>query len=99
MHGHMLRRGSNQPVACQGGDPHTPVPNINRVCELSHMRVFTSRELQVVFLLGQGKTTKEIARTLQLAPATVSSYRKGICRKLDVHSTAELLQRILMISR
>ena len=54
---------------------------------------FTSRELQVMSLIADGKTTKEIASTLALSTETVGTYRKSICRKLNVHSTAELVQK------
>ena len=53
----------------------------------------TPREHQVVELIGRGKTTKEIATTLNLSTETVGNYRKGICRKLDIHTTAELVCR------
>jgi DNA-binding CsgD family transcriptional regulator len=50
----------------------------------------TAREMSVLQLIGLGKTTKEIASHLNLSPQTVSDYRKGICRKLDLHTTAGL---------
>ena len=49
------------------------------------------REEQVLDLLGKGNTTKDIAVSLDLSPATVSNHRKSICRKLDIHSTATLV--------
>jgi DNA-binding CsgD family transcriptional regulator len=51
------------------------------------------REKQILDMIGEGKTTKEIATLLNLSPSTVSHHRKSICRKLDVHSTAELVYR------
>ena len=53
----------------------------------------TSREQQVLDLVGKGKTTKEIATILNLSTGTVGNHRKSICRKWDVHSTAELVYR------
>lgn len=41
-------------------------------------------------LIGQGLASKEIAVRLKLSPSTVAAYRKGLCRKLDLHSTSEL---------
>lgn len=49
------------------------------------------RESEVLSLLGKGKTTKEIADALALSVETIATYRKGICKKLDVHSTASLI--------
>ncbi|HKE23227.1 MAG TPA: LuxR C-terminal-related transcriptional regulator [Bryobacteraceae bacterium] len=53
----------------------------------------TPREQQVLDLIGKGKTTKEIATILKLSTGTVGNHRKSICRKWDVHSTAELVYR------
>jgi DNA-binding CsgD family transcriptional regulator len=53
--------------------------------------VLTTKEREIMNLLGQGKTSKEIAAALKLKPATIASHRKNLCRKLNVHSTAELI--------
>ncbi len=50
----------------------------------------TSRETDVLALIGQGKTTKEIATLLSISVQTVGNHRKHICRKLDLHSTVEI---------
>jgi len=52
---------------------------------------FSSREREILKLLGQGKTSKEIAVLLTLRMTTIASHRRSICRKLGVHSTAELI--------
>jgi two-component system, NarL family, response regulator NreC len=54
-------------------------------------RTLTARQREVLALIGEGRTTKEIARALLLSVETVGNHRKQICRKLDVHSTAELV--------
>jgi len=51
----------------------------------------TQREKQVLDLIGFGKTTKEVAAILNLSTGTIGNHRKSICRKLDAHSTAELV--------
>jgi DNA-binding CsgD family transcriptional regulator len=51
----------------------------------------TPRELETLALIGQGKTSKEVATALSLSAHTIAHYRKGLCRKLNVHSTAELV--------
>jgi DNA-binding CsgD family transcriptional regulator len=53
---------------------------------------FTLKERQIVELLARGKTSKEIAEHLNITIGTVGSHRKALCRKLNVHSTAELIQ-------
>ena len=51
----------------------------------------TARERQILDLIGTGSSTKEIARALEISVWTVASHRKRICRKLGVHTTAELV--------
>jgi DNA-binding NarL/FixJ family response regulator len=57
----------------------------------------TVRERQLIELLAQGKTSKEIAAVLEVAVSTISSHRKSICRKLNVHSSAELIHYSMSI--
>jgi DNA-binding NarL/FixJ family response regulator len=55
--------------------------------------VLTAREQQILTLLGHGKTSKEIAAILNLSVTTIGSHRRSLCRKLQAHSTAELVHR------
>lgn len=50
------------------------------------------REVRVLRMIAQGKTSKEIAVALELAVETVRSYRKSIMRKLNVRNVAGLLR-------
>jgi DNA-binding CsgD family transcriptional regulator len=61
------------------------------VKEARAIELFTIRELEILALLGQGKTSKEIAVLLNLGVTTIASHRRNICRKLRIHSTAELI--------
>lgn len=56
----------------------------------------TSRERQVLALIAHGKTSKEIADCMSLSVETVGNHRKSLCRKLAVHSTAELVLRAVV---
>jgi DNA-binding NarL/FixJ family response regulator len=53
------------------------------------------RELQVLRLVADGKTSKEIAVMLDLREQTVRSYRKTMMRKLGVNNVAGLTQLAL----
>ena len=53
------------------------------------------RELQVLRLVADGKTSKEIATLLSLSEQTVRSYRKTMMRKLGVNNVAGLTQLAL----
>jgi DNA-binding CsgD family transcriptional regulator len=52
--------------------------------------LLTHRERQVLCLIGQAKTTKEIANLLNLSVHTVGSHRKRLCAKLNLRSSTEL---------
>ncbi len=49
----------------------------------------TSREREVLRLLGAGKSTEEMARALFVAPATVRNHIQSIMNKLGAHSRLE----------
>ncbi len=59
-------------------------------CSGTGISDLSARELEVLKLIGQGKASKEIAELLCISETTVSEYRKRICKKLALHSTAEL---------
>ncbi len=50
----------------------------------------TDRELEVLELIGLGRTTREIAATLQLGVATVDTYRARIKEKMSFRNAVEL---------
>jgi DNA-binding NarL/FixJ family response regulator len=50
----------------------------------------TSREREVIQLLAEGKTSKEVAVTLNLSVKTAETHRTNLMRKLDLHSVADL---------
>jgi DNA-binding NarL/FixJ family response regulator len=51
----------------------------------------TPREREVVQLLAEGKSTKEVAVALDLSVKTAETHRANIMRKLDLHSISELV--------
>lgn len=48
------------------------------------------REEQVLRLIADGFSSKEIARNLQIAPSTVEVHRRNIMRKVGLHKVADL---------
>ncbi len=60
--------------------PHRPGSNL------------TPRELEIVALLAQGKSNKEVAASLGLSQRTVESHRTRIMQKLDLNSFSELIR-------
>ena len=55
----------------------------------------TPRERDVVRLLAEGLTSKEIAARLAMAPKTVDGHRSAIMEKLGIHSVAGLVKYAL----
>lgn len=54
--------------------------------------LLTRREQEVLDLLMQGDTSREIAYSLSLSLKTVESHKFNLMRKLDVHSRSELVK-------
>ncbi len=53
----------------------------------------SERERQVLVLVAQGATNREIAASLHLSPYTVKEYASSLYRKLDVRNRLEAVQR------
>lgn len=54
--------------------------------------LLTSREREVLQMIAESKTNKEIATTLNLSVYTVEAHRGRIMEKLNLHSTPELVR-------
>src|SRR5215475_13547819 len=59
----------------------------------SPVKSLSDRELEVFQLIGQWKTTRDIADELHLSVKTIEYYREQIKRKLNLKNAAELTQR------
>lgn len=60
--------------------------------EDDQIELLTGRERQVLQLIAEGNTTKEIARLFHLSVKTVESHRSRIMNKLDIHNIANLVR-------
>ena len=63
--------------------------------------MLTAREREVVQLIAEGNSNKKIAHLLSISVKTVETHRSASMRKLDIHSTADLVryavrQRLIM---
>jgi DNA-binding CsgD family transcriptional regulator len=63
----------------------------SRVHDLGDLDCLTSRELEVLALLGRGMRTKEIAQTLHRSVSTIDGHRERIGQKLGINDRAELI--------
>ena len=67
--------------------PGSPVPTTGgRTSRL------TSREREIVQLLSEGKSSKEVASSLGISVKTAETHRANIMRKLEIHSVSELVR-------
>lgn len=55
-------------------------------------KAISDRERQVLQLVAEGKTTKEIAALLGISVKTAESHRSNMMEKLDIHDTAGLVR-------
>jgi DNA-binding NarL/FixJ family response regulator len=58
----------------------------------SSIEELSNRELEVFWLIGQGRSTAEIAKQLNLSVKTVETHREKIKRKLGLTSAGELMR-------
>jgi DNA-binding NarL/FixJ family response regulator len=56
----------------------------------------SSRELQVFTMIGDGRSTLEIADELQIATSTVETYRERLKAKLNLKSGSELIRQAVL---
>jgi DNA-binding NarL/FixJ family response regulator len=52
----------------------------------------TSREREIVQLLAEGKSSKEVAASLCISVKTAETHRANIMRKLQLHAVSELVR-------
>jgi DNA-binding NarL/FixJ family response regulator len=53
--------------------------------------LLTDREKEVVHLLAEGRSNKEVAALLDLGLSTVETHRANLMQKLNLHNTAEIV--------
>lgn len=54
--------------------------------------ILSNREKEILSLIAEGKSSKEISETLFLAKSTVDTHRKNMIRKLDLSNGSELVK-------
>ncbi|TMA27376.1 MAG: response regulator transcription factor [Deltaproteobacteria bacterium] len=73
-------------------------PNISRSVVEAYMTkdlstdLLTARERQVLQMVGEGKSTKDVAKMLGISAKTAESHRARLMQKLDIHETASLVR-------
>lgn len=82
-------------------------PELSRKTFLEHARdsgenkipnpELTPRQLEVLRLIADGKTTKDIARELQISVKTVESHRAQLMDRLNIHDVAGLVRHAIRV--
>jgi DNA-binding NarL/FixJ family response regulator len=81
---------------CTGGkysDPIINTKNHHSQDDFSRKLKLSSRELQILQLLREGYSNKEISQKLFLSELTVKTHRKNIMAKMDAKNIADLLRK------
>ena len=68
------------PSGLTGNEPRDPYESL------------TSREKQVLQLIAEGRTNKEVAAMLKLSPHTIETHRTNLMQKLGLHTVAEVVR-------
>jgi len=69
--------------------------NLGDATQAAPLADLSPREIQVLRMIAEGKTSKEIAVMLDLSVQTIRSYRKAMMKKLGVNNVAGLTQLAL----
>jgi two-component system response regulator FixJ len=64
---------------------------VTRVAELS------PRQVEVMHLVADGFSNKEIAQKLAISPRTVENYRAWVMEKLDARNLADLVRKVIVL--
>jgi DNA-binding NarL/FixJ family response regulator len=75
-------------------DPHILPANHHSEDEFSRKLKLSTREKEILQLIKEGFSSKEISQQLFLSELTVKTHRKNIMAKLDVRNVVELLKKI-----
>jgi DNA-binding NarL/FixJ family response regulator len=102
--GYLLKRSAASELATairevsQGRSYVTPLITAGLVGSLQHpddrapARELTARQREVLQLLAEGRSMKEVANVLNVTPRTVAFHKYRMMEQLNVKSTAELVQ-------
>lgn len=84
------------PTRCAGADDYSEVRmQVNSRTSTTTAPSLTDREMMILFLMGAGRTTSEIAFLLGLRPRTVENRKRHIYEKLGVGSQSQAIARAI----
>lgn len=94
----MLIAGIRQSTTSQenGRGLSSQAPDLKALAEseevYARMTPLTAREQEVMTLLAEGRTVREVASELALSMKTIEAHKLNLMRKLDIHNRASLVE-------
>ncbi len=64
----------------------------------ARLECLTEREREILNMLLEGDSSKQVATALKLSPRTVETHRNNIMKKMHVHSFPELVRNLLTLN-
>ena len=61
------------------------------------LEALSPRQREVLRLIAEGRTTKQIAQTLQISVKTVETHRSQLMERLDIHDVAGLVRYAIIV--
>ena len=85
-------RSVNSPtvVSTASSNPATPV--VKSTTDTDPIDLLSSRAREILQMLAEGKTNKEVAQVLNISVYTVDAHRGRIMEKLNLHSIGEMVR-------
>ena len=80
----------NRPYFCSGVKRIFKCHDEQEILKGLHRSTLTQREREVLKMISEGFTTKQMADTLDLSTKTVDAHRRKIMNKLNLHTVPEL---------
>jgi DNA-binding NarL/FixJ family response regulator len=91
-------RAIRQLASGNGSDPaelSSTIPDLRALAERTppvvRPHILTAREQEIVKLLAEGMTVKEVAQDLALSIKTVEAHKLNLMRKLNIHNRSSLI--------
>ena len=90
-----IRRVSSNHLYISPGIPDAVASSVSSNPQSGKPATLTKREGEILRLLADGKTTRQIAAVLKISSSTIQTHIRNIMLKLDLSSTAELIKYAL----
>ncbi len=87
-----IRKGGTYVTRLMAGEVAEDLSKVVKGKMQLNSDLLTTRETQVLKLLAEGKSNREIGDLLHISPRTVENHRDNIKSKLNINNTAELVK-------